>query len=307
VLPAESVLRAANRLVPLLGRSSVDQALAVIKADPMYNDLSLTQYGLALDWLFESGLASVAAGGLSLAPELRHLPDELASQVLFSTCLEQSKPSWLRDADVLVVGVAELPQDAVNLARVFGLPDSKAFTAIRQVWGRVDLEELARIGAAGEAALVRLLEYRWPGSTRHVALESDGFCYDILLTIANARWHVEVKTTPRRGRLTVHLSRHEYEVAAHDDAWRMVIVGLESGDEIGALATASTESLLQRSPTDRELQTEWRLARYHLIPGDLVAGLPFLPGSDVSGESAAILHRGCLERPSRFAWLPAGD
>ena len=91
-------------------------------------------------------------------------------------------------------------------ATTLNVSDDAALLTVAMVHGKIDLEQRAEVGAAGELRLVELLEEQWPGSTRHVALEHDGLD-DVAFTGAGATWHLEVKSTTRRGRLVVHLSR----------------------------------------------------------------------------------------------------
>lgn len=76
-----------------------------------------------------------------------------------------------------------------------------------------------RHGNSSTVAATRL-ERRWPGSTRHVALTDDGLGYDLAFSCRGRTLHLEVKTTGRRGRLVLYLSRHEHEVALLDPDWR---------------------------------------------------------------------------------------
>lgn len=296
-LPTEGTLRAARRWVDLLSRSSVEQGWALIRADARFLDLSPTQYAAALEWLLESGVvevqrdgrASVVPGGSS---------DEIA-RALLAAALRTGNPLWLADSDDLVRTEDDLPQDATELATALSLTDGAVLETIRQVHGQIDLEARARVGSAGEAALVRHLEQRWPGSTRHVALESDGLGYDVACTVNDVTWHLEVKSTTRRGRLLVYLSRHEYEVGRRDDRWRLVVVGLDADlqlERIGVVAAATLES---RAPRDVPLGAMWQSARYELGVGDVFGGVEFLANPSDASASASPPQTG----GSPFAWL----
>ena len=293
MLPPPGVLAAAYRWLRLLQRSSMDQASALIRADPHYTDLTPTQYATALDWLLTTGLVTDTATHRELSPRALGLPDNRLRELLFERTLIAAPPVWLADADTLVRDPSDLPQDVAELAAALGLGGTDAMLAVRRTHGRVDLEARQRVGAAGEAALIALLEHRWPGSTEHVSLEADGLGYDIAFTAAGVTWHLEVKTTSRRGRLVCFLSRNEYEVGLLDPAWRLVIVGLGEADDILALATADHRSLARRSPRDQDPATRWESVRYQLGPADLHPGLAFaaqpLPADDVlrSGHAGA--------------------
>jgi hypothetical protein len=277
VLPPDGVVRAAERWLSLLDRSTVVQAAALIRADVAYTDLSPTQYSTAFEWLRGIGLLEEGPHGTTLHSGVRGLPGIQARQVLFQRALEVASPAWLRDADLLIPDATELPQDAMSLAESLRIDSGTALLAIRQVHGKIDLEARARVGLAGERALLDYLENLWPGSTRHVALESDGFGYDVVLNVDGGPWHLEVKTTTRRGRLIVYVSRHEYEVSRVDPAWRLVLVGLDQNDNMTTLGTVDFELVYGRLPRDVASGARWESVRIELRQDELRAGLD-LPG-----------------------------
>ena len=280
----------------------MSQAWVLLRADSSYIDFTQTQYAAALEWL--TGL-ELLSGDLSLAPALVNLPDDQLHQVLFSHALEASSPSWLPDADILVADSSDMPHDAAALAAGLGLPQAVAMSAIREIHGRIDLEARARVGAAGELALVRLLEARWPESTIHVALTDDGFGYDIAFTLTENEWHLEVKTTKRRGRLVIYLSRHEYEVSLVDPYWRLVVVGLHDDDSPGVVATVEHERLLQRTPQEVHPEVSWQSVRLQVSTADLRPGLSFadVPFQSDESDVNSLL---CSTSPpgAPFAWAP---
>jgi hypothetical protein len=299
MLPAEGVLRAAHRWLDLLQRSDVAQAAALIRAEGRLTDLTPTQYASALDWLRAVGFVVEGAGGSTLAPDLIALSSVDQAQNLYRRSVQDLDPPWLPDADILVQDEADLPQDALRLARVFGLDDTAAVIGIRQVHGRVDLAARARVGAAGEAGLVALLEAQWPGSTNHVALRDDGLGYDVAFTLRGRTWHLEIKSTTRRGQLVIYLSRHELEVAARDPDWCLVVVGLDASLAATDLASVHRNTLLSRAPSDGDAAVRWESARYRLTALDLSVRLPFLD----DGTSRALIPS--VGETSAFAWMPA--
>ncbi len=303
MLPGDGVLRAAYRWLRLLERSTLPQAYALIRADAAYTDLSPTQYAAALDWLRTVRLLQSSEAGARLVPAALGLTDSAARQLLFGRSLEAAAPAWLPDADVLVRDSSELPQDVADLAAVLGLDEPAALLAVRQVHGRIDLALRARIGAEGEKALVALLENRWPGSTKHVALTDDGLGYDLAFTLGLQTWHVEVKTTSRRGRLVLYLSRHEYEVALLDPDWRLVVVGLDADGALAALATVRHQVLQERAPHDRDPAAHWESAQHQLRPPDLQPGLAFLSLPE-QRELGSLLYRGSTGTGGSYAWMP---
>ena len=296
MLPADGILRAAQRWVRLLGRSTFNQAAALVKADPAYTDLSQTQYASALEWLRAVALVTETEHGPVLTSAVQGLTDDDASRMIFKRALEIAAPAWLLDADLLVPSADELPADAMNLAGLLGLSDNEALLSVRQVHGHIDLAERARVGATGEFALVQLLEDRWPGSTRHVALDDDGLGYDIEFRVDDHTWHLEVKTTTRRGRLTIHLSRHEYEVARLDPWWKLVVVGLDDQDQAAVVATAESGPILGRSPRDLHTAARWESVRHEMSPADLRPGLAFAGGGGASLSNP-------MGAPHDFAWM----
>ncbi|MFF5082155.1 protein NO VEIN domain-containing protein [Actinoplanes sp. NPDC000266] len=289
----ERTLRAALRWLYLLSRSSYDQAAALIRADPAYADLTRTQYATALDWLVSIKLVADSEQGFVLIGRAAQSAPGSFARVLLGATLQETQPPWLAEADSYVSKPDDMPSDLAHIANALGLPESEAVLAVRQVHRKIDLAERARIGLAGESALVQLLNMVAPGSARHVALESDGLGYDIELSNGRAVWHLEVKSTNRRGRLVVFLSRHEYEIAQLDPAWRLVTIGLTEDGAIGAVGTVPTAVLVTKAPADSTATARWESARYTLGPQDIVAGLPFF---DLGIP---------FTPPGRFDWMPS--
>lgn len=300
MLPPEFTMRAAMRWLELLSRSTFRQASAIINAEPSYADLTLTQYAGALEWLKRCSLLTETEEGLTLSSlALRPAADNIGL-MLFGAAVESSRPSWITASDDLIADAGDLPEDACRLARVAGVSPSQAAILIRQVHRKLDLEERARVGMAGERALVELLERNSPGSASHVALLDDGLGYDLEFSHESGVWHLEVKSTRRRGRLAVYLSRHEHEIAGLDTAWRLVIVGLDSEDRACAVATAHTAELLSHSPKDQDSAARWESARHLLRQKDLAPGLPFCG----LGTMGAAQSPADWESAGRFDWMP---
>lgn len=302
MLPAEGTVRAARRWLYLLARSSFDQAAAIIKADPAAAELTQTQYAAAIDWLRLAGLIVPTEYGLALAAAARDKAEADIDLQLFRAAVEQGAPPWLAEADTLITTPEDLPADAAGLADVLAVSETNAILGIRQVHGKIDLAERARVGAAGERELATMLETTWPGSVAHRALDDDGLGYDLDFTCRGTTWHLEVKSTTRRGRLAIFLSRNEHVVAALDPAWRLVVVGLDEHDQLQALATANTKTVLDRAPQDQHSGTRWDSARHVLSAMDLTPGLACLDVGDLTTAPAQIA--GAVSHP-RFDWMPA--
>jgi hypothetical protein len=263
------VLRGALRWLEHLWTSDVARVRALLAAHRAYSDLTPVQYDAALGWLKRVGLvledrliASVPAGAFAQA----HL--------LFVTALETSRPAWFIDADQLVRTRDELPADAVAVARALGLTDAEAFACVRSAWGKVDTSARSRVGAAGESALRDILAETLDAEVRHVSVVSDGFGYDLEVAPAAASVvHIEVKTTSRRSRLVVHLSRHEFETMCADPAWMMVAVLLGGDDRAEAVATVSRDWIRDVVPVDRAPRGAWESARLDVPPQALTPGI----------------------------------
>jgi hypothetical protein len=303
-LPADGIIRAASRWLDLLERSSIAQSWVFIHTDSGYSDLSDTQYALALDWLKSIGVLEPRADGLRLASAGRGLTPLQLRELVFARGLEEANPAWLSDSDTLIQDENDLPQDGAAFAGELGINDRTALLGILQVQGKIDLDKRALIGATGEQQLIELLERSWPGSTTYVALDHDGYGYDVALSIERVTWHLEIKTTPRRGRLTIYLSRHEYEVSLLDPNWQLVVVGLNSDGTLGCTATAKWEQLQVRAPADGVSGTRWASARYEIDRTQLSAGLGFLDESAFNGINQPLLVCGSDDESHGFDWMP---
>jgi hypothetical protein len=305
MLPPETVVRAAARWLRLLRASTLGQASSIIRANASYTDLTQTQYSSGLDWLRTLDLLTDHRHGVELSPAVRELTEEQISQLLFERILERAAPAWLPDADLLVPDGADLPQDATSLAETLGLSEYVAFLAVRHVHGRIDLAERARVGVAGERALVEFLERRWPGSTTHVAQTDDGFGYDVLFRHGNVQWHLEVKATTRRGRLVIYLSRHEYEVSLHDPYWRLVVVGLDDQLQLQDVATVRHSELFGRAPRDVSTKARWQSVSHQLTSKDLQRGFSFLNEPAIDQELTGQIAPNSNSRMLKvFTWMP---
>jgi hypothetical protein len=291
MLPAEGVLQAANRWVTLLGTGdSVSHVWAVLRSSPNLTDVSVTQYATALDWLSIHGLVTqdrlIHPGGIGIE----------GRSALYAQLIESMAPPWLLDADILISNSEDLPFDAERLAQTFGVGAETAFAAIMGVQRKVDLDARERLGLAGEVALIAALEARWPGSTVHVSTFDDSAGYDVQLMLPSRSWHLEVKTTTRRGRLTIHLTRNEYATSRRDDSWALVLIGLDAAGDLAAIATLRGDTLRTQVPRNVSPRGRWEVAAIDLSPADLIRGLVL---ADTIEESLTA-GKGAAE----FAWLP---
>lgn len=304
MLPPEPIVRAALRWIVLLRSSSISNAWGLILAGSATTGISRTQYMSAYDWLKSAGLLIESQDGYALASEIFSVSADYIPYALFQKALEFARPAWLSDADALIPDDGELPEDARGLATALGLGNKAAYSAIQSIHGKVDLASRAMVGALGEKALVQILETRWPGSTLHIAQYSDAFGFDIRFRYQSVDWHLEVKSTVRRGRLKIYVSRNEYEVGSRDPHWRLIVLGLDESYQIAALATLPSSHLGTLAPVDTTASSRWQTASFELKADDLIRGMDFLSESgECMQRASGAPSYGDFSEPS-FAWMP---
>src|SRR5690242_14515145 len=146
-LPPEPVVLAASRWLELLPVSGgVPRAQALLATHPDYSDLTPTQYAIALGWLRDLRLLDDASS-----------PVPPATRIM-TAIFEQAPPPWVQDADLLVQSPDELPSDIVAAGEVLGLTTEAVHGQLVASWTKVDTAARERVGAAGEATLLALLE-----------------------------------------------------------------------------------------------------------------------------------------------------
>ena len=210
--------------------------------------------------------------------------------VLQSLIIEAS-PSWLSVADQLVATPDDLPTDVVEWGASLGMTDEDCLDSVRSVSGKLNLQARADFGAAGESGLLALLEKAWPGSATHISAISDGFGYDISFQESGNEWHLEVKSVVAGPNARIFLSRHEFEVARRDAAWRLVIVCLNHDWSVVAVCIADKDKLWLRSPRDVATSATWESCKFVLSPED--ASTPFCRALGIEPpRSAAVALRG---------------
>ncbi|SFR24275.1 protein of unknown function [Lentzea waywayandensis] len=275
-IPSDRILRAAVRWLELLPHSSPARCRALFTTHTDYSDITPTQYELAYVWLREAGLLRDPERSRSV--ELR----------VFSAAMSSSPAAWFADADILVREPSELPADALRVADLLGFSAEEAHGEIVAMWGKVDLERRQQVGAAGELALVKLLAKYVPARVDHVAAVSDGHGYDIAVHTAPLATHLEVKSTLRRGRLTIHLSRHEFETMRRDAQWLLVAVRLTSELVPAAIATVPSDWISANVPVDHTISGRWEACRLEAPPEVLQPGIPALAGIPADNCSALL-------------------
>jgi hypothetical protein len=279
VLPPDTIARAAMRWLSLLRSSTADQAWVLLREDPRYADVSMTQYSRALDWLVELSMLARIGNQYEIATDVGGSRTEDAASELFARALAADRPGWLSDSVLALAAVDDLPADAARFSVAIQLPDSETASVVSRAAYKVDTEERSRIGLAGERGLLAYLESMFPGSTIHVSETDDSRGYDLCFQFEAHVAHIEVKATTRRSRVEIFLSRHEYEEAQRNRRWRLVVCGLGSELELLTIATVDHESVLRRAPRDINPDGVWQSAKFRLAAQDLLAGLPFLPRS----------------------------
>lgn len=257
-VPPDPILRAASRWLEHLAVSDVARTRTLFASNRTYADVTPTQYAAALTWLQESGLIT-PEGEVRVPPEPVSVMEAAVRDTL-----------WLPDADLLISGITELPEDALRASEILGLGSEDALAVVRQAWGKVDTEARLRVGTAGEVALVGLLRAATDVPIRHIAATSDGYGYDIAVDTT----HIEVKTTMRRGRLTIYLSRNEYETMRRDPGWLLALVRLDQNLQPTAVATLDRTWIEEVAPGDHHPRGRWESARLDVPASAVISGLP---------------------------------
>lgn len=85
--------------------------------------------------------------------------------------------------------------------------------------------------------------------------------------------HLEVKSTTDPTRLTVHLTRHEYEVMRTDMQWSMIAVLVGAERDALSVATVCREWLSSVVPSDQSVNARWEPARLVVPPAVLMPGI----------------------------------
>ncbi|QXV60375.1 protein NO VEIN domain-containing protein [Amycolatopsis sp. TNS106] len=276
-IPPDPILRAATRWLERLPVSGVSRCRALFTTHNDYSDITPTQYEAAYVWLHVVGL-------------LEDLNNPIpAPQRVFSAAAATGNTPWFRDADILICSPAELPEDARRAADTLGIGEPEAYAQIKSIWGKVDTAERERIGAAGELALFQLLNDTLNANVEHTSLASDGFGYDISVIGEACTVHIEVKTTTRRRRQTLYLSRNEYETMLRDAHWQLVTLQIEPSLEIASVATLSKDWISTQTPIDSNNFGRWESCRLEVPEAALVPGIPSLRKLVRSGIRSALI------------------
>ncbi|MBE1532976.1 hypothetical protein H4W34_002809 [Actinomadura algeriensis] len=237
---------------------------ALFTTHPEYSDISPTQYDAAYRWLDECGLLHDSEDALS------------DGRRVFRAALLAGDVHWFLDADLYVRKPAELPIDAGRAAAILGLSELQAYQEVHAVRGKVDAVERSRIGTAGETALAELLSSSTAAKIEHVAAHSDGYGYDIAVHAGLRSLYIETKATTRRNRLTIFLSRREYEEMQHNPLWQLVVLRLTDELTINAIGSVASSWIETQIPDDRGPYGRWESCRIDVPAEQAASGIPRL-------------------------------
>lgn len=263
LIPPKPIVLAIWRWLELLPIGGVDRARGILTAAREYEDLTPTQYAEALEWITRMGLDQSGAQ--------RYFPDDVLESLILAC-----RPSWFEDADVLVHEVLELPEDLVSAAETLGVDGRSTLAAVRRVWGKVDAQLRAEVGAAGELEVLRRLDVRAGVVVTHVAERSDAFGFDISIRHSNGSCNLEVKSTTRRERRLFYLSRNEFETMLGDPEWYLVFVVLDEQLRMRKFLSVPREWIAENAPVDQGIGSRWEAVRFDPPSSVFRSGLPVL-------------------------------
>ncbi|MFJ1606585.1 protein NO VEIN domain-containing protein [Streptomyces sp. NPDC088253] len=155
-----------------------------------------------------------------------------------------------------------------------------AFDVAQVRWNPAMEAARRETGAAGEQAVVRLLELSGAAQIVHVAALSDAYGYDVQVeSDEGVVGHIEVKATTDPTRLMVHLTRHEYEVMCRDPHWLLaaVLVGVR-GDAL-CVVTVSRDWLTLAAPEDTDRHGHWESTCFSIPDHALTPGVVSADGN----------------------------
>lgn len=258
----DPILRGAVRWLERIPGSGIARTRSILVTNPRLADLTPTQYETALQWLERTGLLGEDSNG---AP---------AAVRVYAKAVTET--AWFGDTDFQVRNPGELPEDALVAAEALSLDPDEAFQHLVAAWGKVDTEARERVGSAGEIGLVDLLTQAVDAEVEQVSLWSDGLGYDIAVTAPEFASHLEVKSSTRRGRLTLYLSRNEFDVMRRDPNWALVAVTLSPELNVVAVRTIRSSWLTTAAPRDNGSGGRWQSCRFDIPAEETVPGLPAL-------------------------------
>lgn len=273
----EPILIAAQRWLELLPVNGETRTRVTFTTVAKYGDLTSTQYESAYDWLRSAGMLQ--------KPDNTMPPNQ---QVL-KAAIETSDAPWLPNADEFADDPKLLPADVVAAAEALGVEYATAAGYVQSAWRKIDLALRHKVGAAGEIALVELIETHANARVEHVALWADGLGYDIAVSSGRHLGHLEVKSTTRRQRLTLHLSRNEYRTSRRDPNWMLVALHLDPENlSLRSVANVDSDWLARQMPRDSGEYGAWDSCRVDVPASAILPGLGFL--TPIFGENVGAVQ-----------------
>ncbi|MFI6153908.1 protein NO VEIN domain-containing protein [Kitasatospora sp. NPDC051170] len=260
-------MKAALRWLHTMQTEDVHRTRALFTSHESFSDLTPGQYDDGLAWLRRIGLAPSRRRPAQSVTELRLLCLQLLERSLETAC-----PDWIAEIHSAPSASTPLPPAGQRLAASLGLRDSDMTAAVSKAW----IAERARVGAAGERALLALLNLTVKADVIHVSAISDRFGYDISVESGGSTAHLEVKSTAGAGRAPViFLSRHEYETMHADPAWHLVFAVLDREDQLTSVSSINRDWITEVAPSDGHTDaSQWASARLTVPSAALIPGIP---------------------------------
>jgi hypothetical protein len=243
----------------------LERARGILENYRAYSDLTPTQYSAALDWLQSESLVNSVELGSHADPTF----------IVFSQAIYNAL--WFQDADVLIDTPDDLPEDATRAATALNISFEAAHAQIRSAWGKFDARRRTEVGDAGEQELVSRLQSLDGAEVDHVSRISDGFGYDIHVELKTVTRHLEVKSTTRKSRTTLYISRNEFEVSQTDPVWSLVLVRLNEALRFESVYTVEKDWLKGVVPIDRNTISAWQATKLEVPAERLVPGITGFP------------------------------
>lgn len=289
-LPSAHRLRAAYRAAQAIRDQTVSVAAARASYLRLPTDLVFDVDDLVAGerLLLDVGLLSDGGGHLQgnvRLGTLAELYEDEALTTLLALVLGERPPLWLRTAAASPAGLDTelIPAEASTVLGTL-VPDPQLREALLLAAAeRIDARELSEAGAAGEEAVVaacrdELHDAQRPdlaGDVQRVSLISDRLGYDVVApTLDGSSRRLEVKTTRRKARLEVFISRNEATVGLRDVAWALVFCRLGDGGEVEIVGWCRGECLEPLLPENRHARGRWASTAITLAPEELRPGLP---------------------------------
>ncbi|MFD9329125.1 DUF3883 domain-containing protein [Streptomyces sp. NPDC060065] len=169
-----------------------------------------------------------------------------------------------------------------------GRGKAAAFNIAQVRWTAAAEDARSETGAAGEQAVLRLLEENGSAHVIHVAALSDAYGYDVHAeSPEGAVGHIEVKATTDPTRLTVHLTRHECEVMRRDPDWLLAAVLIGAHGDALNVVTVGREWLSLVAPEDTDRRGRWESACFSVPDYVLTRGVVRADGRRMVPDAVA--------------------